>query len=813
MNLPTPRRLLLGAGALLAATLPAQEPLTLERIMAHPDWIGRAPEAAFWSRDDAAVYFSQKQEGSTERTLFRIALDGSGTVALSDAEAGQIASSARRLTSSDGRRHLFVRHGDLFLEEAGALRQLTRTRERESAPLFLNGGAIAYQRGGQTYVRDLQTGLESQPFHHSSSDDPAVERKKELAKANYLRDQQSRLFDWVREREARTDTDRERALARRRADPTQAPPTVYLGKGRNVRTQLLAPTAQHLFLVTNTSNRGDGQRTKMPRYVTSSGFTEVDDVRTKVGGPQTGDQLWMLASGAQEPVELDLGALPQITDDPLAELKAAAKARAAKPKDGKGEGSAATEEEKASDPKAAEPKTRDVRFSGGAWSADGSLFAGMLVSTDNKDRWIVAVDGEGKVTPVHHVRDEAWTNWRYRTLGWIPDQQALYFLSEESGYSQLYRADLAGSETRLAKLTEGEFVVSSVTLTRTGDWAYFTANPDHPGHYDVYRVPSSPGPHTPERLTELGGLTSYVLSPDESKLLLTHSKSTRPPELFVQTIETADVAQLTTTVSAEFADYAWIEPESVQVPSSHVERSIYGRLYHDGQTEGKPTVVFVHGAGYLQNAHLGWSSYFREFMFHSLLVQQGYVVLDLDYRASAGYGRDWRTAIYRQMGTPEVEDLRDGVEWLVDTRGIDPKRVGVYGGSYGGFLTFMAMFRDPDLFASGAALRPVTDWAHYNHPYTSNILNTPEVDPEAYERSSPIEFAEGLRKPLLIATGMLDDNVHFQDSVRLVQKLIELEKEDWEIAIYPVERHGFVEPSSWLDEYRRIFKLFEETLK
>jgi dipeptidyl aminopeptidase/acylaminoacyl peptidase len=161
-------------------------------------------------------------------------------------------------------------------------------------------------------------------------------------------------------------------------------------------------------------------------------------------------------------------------------------------------------------------------------------------------------------------------------------------------------------------------------------------------------------------------------------------------------------------------------------------------------------VVFVHGAGYLQNAHLGWSSYFREFMFHTLLTRRGYVVLDMDYRASRGYGRDWRTAIYRQMGTPELEDLQDGVAWLVDHHGVDPGRVGVYGGSYGGFMALMALFKDPDLFATGAALRPVTDWAHYNHPYTSNILNTPELDPEAYEASSPIEFAAGLEKPLLL---------------------------------------------------------------
>jgi dipeptidyl aminopeptidase/acylaminoacyl peptidase len=199
-------------------------------------------------------------------------------------------------------------------------------------------------------------------------------------------------------------------------------------------------------------------------------------------------------------------------------------------------------------------------------------------------------------------------------------------------------------------------------------------------------------------------------------------------------------------------------------------------------------------------------------MFHNLLVQEGYVVMDMDYRASAGYGREWRTAIYRQMGKPEVEDLRDGIDWLVKKAHIDRMRIGIYGGSYGGFLTLMSLFTAPDLFQSGAALRLVSDWAYYNHEYTSNILNTPKDDPIAYQRSSPIYFADGLKKPLLINAPMVDDNVFFQDTVRLVQRLIELEKQNFETAIYPVENHGFIQPSSWLNEYRRIYKLFEQTL-
>jgi dipeptidyl aminopeptidase/acylaminoacyl peptidase len=165
------------------------------------------------------------------------------------------------------------------------------------------------------------------------------------------------------------------------------------------------------------------------------------------------------------------------------------------------------------------------------------------------------------------------------------------------------------------------------------------------------------------------------------------------------------------------------------------------------------------------------------------------------------------------MGGKDLTDQVDAVKYLIAEHGVDPKRVGLYGGSYGGFITLMAMFTEPDVFAAGAALRPVTDWAHYNHGYTSNILNAPQGDAESYKRSSPIYFADRLKGALLICHGMVDINVHFQDSVRLAQRLIELRKENWELAVYPVEDHGFVQPTSWADEYKRIFKLFETNLR
>jgi dipeptidyl aminopeptidase/acylaminoacyl peptidase len=371
---------------------------------------------------------------------------------------------------------------------------------------------------------------------------------------------------------------------------------------------------------------------------------------------------------------------------------------------------------------------------------------------------------------------------------------------------------LAGGAARA--LTQGNWEASSVQWTADGRTAYFVCNRKRPGDYEVCSTPAAGG--DVREVTALDGIESFVLSPDDSKVLLRYSASYLPPQLAVVASAGGEPVKLTDTRTAEFRARTWVEPQTVQVPSSKGAGTIWAKLYRPAQLEpGKkyPVVMFVHGAGYLQNVSDRYPNYFREQMFHNLLVQQGYIVLDMDYRASEGYGRAWRTAIYRQMGHPELDDYVDGVNWMVANQQGDAGKVGIYGGSYGGFMAFMALFRAPEVFVSGAALRPVTDWTTYNHEYTSNILNTPEIDPEAYKKSSPIEFAEGLRGHLLIAHGMIDDNVFFQDSVRLSQRLIEMKKDHWELAAYPLERHSFTQPESWYDEYRRIYQLFERTLK
>lgn len=454
---------------------------------------------------------------------------------------------------------------------------------------------------------------------------------------------------------------------------------------------------------------------------------------------------------------------------------------------------------------------KDVNLSFVAWPTHGLKTLLFGSSSDFKDCWYFLLDlGTGKTRILDHLHDDAWVKRGRRDAGWMPDEKRVFFLSEKDGYNHLYIVAVESGETR--QLTSGRFEVSSPTITKDKSKWYFQSNEADPGESHFYMMPLEGGERV--RITSLEGKNEAYLSPDENMLALVYSYSNKPSELYLQENKPgAEPKQVTLTPSERFKSYPWVAPEIVSVHARD-GALVRARLYKPRDfKKGGPAVIFVHGAGYMQNVHKWWSTYYREYMFHHVLMERGYIVLDMDYRGSAGYGREWRTAIYRHMGGKDLADHVDGADYLVKEHMVDPKRIGIYGGSYGGFITLMALFVAPDVFGAGAALRPVTDWAHYNHDYAGSILNLPQDDDEAYKRSSPIYFADGLKKPLLICHGMVDTNVHFQDTVRLAQRLIELRKENWEVAMYPVEDHSFKNDSSWADEYKRILRLFETNLR
>ncbi|HET9047874.1 MAG TPA: prolyl oligopeptidase family serine peptidase [Chiayiivirga sp.] len=769
----------------LAAHAQTFKPLTLEQIMAAPDWIGAPVESAWWSLDGQAVYFTAKRTDGPLRHTRAISLADGVIRTVPDRELAALDAPAPVFDAAR-QRAVFVRHGDLFLRDlrSHALTPLTRSGDVVGAASFsADGRRVLFQRGNDWYAVVLSSGLIETVAQLKAEKDPDAEPKPDA-----LRDLQGELIHTLAQRRADKDALRAREQALRTADPGRVPAPIYLGDDISLIQTALSPDGRWLLAVTQAKSANAGQVGKMPVYVTESGYEEVEDVRTRVGrNPPSGQALVRIDLDDGQVTKLALDGLPGIQIDPLADLRKAAG-------------------------KDALDGSRPVRIDALKFSADGTRAAVLLRAVDNKDRWIATVEaGTPAITPAHRLTDPAWINWNFNDFGWLPDHRSLWLLSEHSGYSQLYTISPKG---KLKALTEGQWEASQPQVSADGKTFYFLCNRAWPGDYEVCAKDVKGG--SVREVTALDGVEGFELSADGTRLLVRYSRSYLPTQLALVPVAGGSARVLTDTRSAAFKSIEWIEPRIEQVPSTHTQAPIWSKFYAPKTLEpGKkyPIVLFVHGAGYTQNTHARYPYYFREQMFHNLLVQEGYLVLDMDYRASEGYGRDWRTAIYRHMGEPELQDLIDGIDWLVAHQQGDGDRVGVYGGSYGGFMSLMAMFKAPDRFDAGAALRPVTDWTQYNHEYTSNILNTPELDPQAYRISSPIFLADGLKGNLLIAHGMMDDNVFFQDSVRLAQRLIELKKDHWELASYPLERHAFVEADAWLDEYKRIHTLFQRSLK
>jgi len=249
------------------------------------------------------------------------------------------------------------------------------------------------------------------------------------------------------------------------------------------------------------------------------------------------------------------------------------------------------------------------------------------------------------------------------------------------------------------------------------------------------------------RVTERAGGHSGRLSPDDERLAVVFGDNVQLPDLFVGTLRVR--ARVTVSGNDAFFDHPLVAPEIVSF--DHPDGGpLWAALFGPEEPAAEhPAVLHIHGGGYRQFAHRGWSVY--GWALHlglvNYLVQQGYTVLDFDYRGSAGYGRGYRTDIAGAMGMSDVDVDAAAARWLADEHGVDPGRIGIYGVSYGGFMTLMAQFRYPGVFAAGIARAPVTDWAHYNDPWTSRILGLPHENPEAYRRSSPIHHADGLRTP------------------------------------------------------------------
>jgi len=818
------------AKAVQAPAAPAFE-LTIDYIMRGPGLFGNNPSSVRWSPDSRTIYFQwKKYDEPREKNsdTYAVNADNTGLRKLSEEEAKD-APPVFADWSKDKKRAVFADGGDLFLYDSGSARRqpLTRTAESESNPRFTRDQKhITFIRGGNLYLLSLEDGLLQQMTEiQAAGGAPAAapagaagrggqgqgrggaatavgsSEQRGTESQEFVKKEERELLDTIKRRAAKREEDE----AQRKKENPRKP---FVPQARQTVTGLQLSPDQKLVTAT-VSEAGEGTKNSIvPNYVTESTYVEDIPGRSLVGDSQSRTRIALIDVATGDVKWVDHGQKPATKEA----APDAAPPPAALP------GQEAGQAQGQGPRRAPAPAERDVQLSQPIWSEDGTSAVLMGRAADNKDRWIFALDpATGKTRVLFSDHDDAWINTfgggpggGAAGLGWMKGDRSIYFLSERSGYSHLYEVSFDGGEPKA--LTSGKWEVGGVQFSEDKTRFFLTTTEPDPSDRHFFVMPATGGDRT--RITSAPGHHQAVVSPNEKKLALIYSFTNKPPELFIQDLQAgAKPVQVSNSPAPDFASYAWTDAPIVQIPARD-GAMVPARMYRPKNWKpGGPGVIFVHGAGYQQNVHRGWSSNPQVYLFNHFLMEHGYLVMDIDYRASAGYGRDWRAAIYRHMGGKDLDDQVDCARWMAREQDVDSKRIGIYGGSYGGFMTLMAMFTQPDVFAAGAALRPVTDWAHYNHGYTANILNTPQKDAEAYRQSSPIYFAQNLKGALLICHGMVDINVFFQDSVRLVQKLIELRKENWEFAVYPVEDHGFIEPTSWSDEYKRIFKLFESNLK
>jgi len=757
--------------------------LSIDLIMKGEDFVGTPPSDVVWAVDGKTLYFQWKKPGAKKAEQYAVTAAAPVPRLVQPEEMikrpplrsetrGGMFRMYGGFGGMDGgiqfdrakKRAVFTQNGDLFLLDVaiGKTRQLTATDERKSGARFASDQkSITFTMAGNLFLLSLDDGAIRQLTAFTQKAPPAAEKPDAIDK--WYADQQKELFKDIQS--GFRFPGMRGALREGRVPQLPRAKPFVLKESQEVAEMELSPDEKYVtFMVYDRS--GNGKPTIVPEYVTRSGYTETTESHPKAA-----------YSGANVPV----GVLSLETGD-VKWIDYGQGARKVSP--------------------------------GGPvlWSPDGKECVLTARADDRKDHWLLKLDpATARTSTILQVHDDAWVGELSLTdVFWWPDSRHVAFISEKDGYAHLYKSSLDGKD--IEPLANGAFEVREAFLSQDGKRIYLATSEEHPGELHFYSMPARGGPRT--KLSSMPGQDEVILSPDETTLAVIHSYSNKPPELYLQANHAgAQARQITVSTTDEFRSYPWYDPEIVTFKARDGV-TVYARLFMpSAPSPSHPGVIFIHGAGYLQDVTRGWSTYFHEYMFDNFLLEQGYCVIDADYRGSSGYGRDFRTAIYRHMGGKDLDDVVDAARYLAEKCHVDPGRVGCYGGSYGGFLTLMAMFKAGDVFKAGAALRPVTDWASYHSGYTEDILNLPQNDPEAYRQSSPIYFAEGFKGALLICHGMVDTNVHFQDTVRLAQRLIELGKENWSVAFYPVENHSFTTASAWTDEYKRIFKLFEQNLK
>ncbi len=449
------------------------------------------------------------------------------------------------------------------------------------------------------------------------------------------------------------------------------------------------------------------------------------------------------------------------------------------------------------------------------------------VSSDVKLREILMVDAAtGQEHVLHRDVDDRW--WSLNYLGAnpmpSPDGRWIAFITDQDGWDQLYVVPSSGDTP--IQLTEGSFEVRNPSWSPDSTRIAFDTNEgENPGMRHIAVANLGDDPSSAETVKLTGGRGTNIAprwSPDGNRLVYQHTDPQTSAELFlISAAAVEEPVRLTSCFPAAVDRSRLVAPELVSYTANDGQEVPAYLFVPPGLDRSRkhPAVVWIHGDGINQN-YDGWHiqrNYAVYYSFHQYLVQQGYVVLAPDYRGSIGYGKSWRQEAYLEVGGKDYQDIPPAVDYLGTLGFVDTDRVGVWGLSYGGFFTVIALTDQPELFRCGIDVAGPVDYRmYYEDPYhgawTVARMGTPEENPVVYDVASPIQRVNRIVRPLLVLHGTADVNVPFIHSVLLLDRLLKLDK-DVELMMYPGEFHYFHRAHVLRDAWQRAEQFFDAHLK